>query len=354
MDAVRLILICVAGWMNRNQQDVIEYLREEIRVLKEHHGGKRLRFIDEQRGRLAKKAKRIRFGKLKEIASVVTPQTLLAWHRRIVAKKYDSSAKRMGRPRTKVCITNLIVQFARENRDWGYGSIEGALMNLGHDVGRSTIARVLKNAGIEPAPGRGKGMTWSEFLRSHWGVLAATDFFTTEVWTARGLVRYHVLFVIRLATREVKIVGIVPEPCGEWMKQIARNLTDPVDGFLIGYNYLIHDRAPVFTGAFRELLKGSGTKVIRLPRKSPNLNAFAERWVRTVKNLCVNRMIFFGERSLRIALGETETFYNHERPHQGIGNKIIQPESEKSTAQGKILRRSRLGRTLNYYYREAA
>ena len=154
MDAARFILICLAGWMNRNQQDVIEFLREEVRVLKEHLGPKRLRFTDDQRARLARKAKKIKFGRLREIASIVTPQTLLAWHRRMIARKYDSSTKRVGRPRTQVSITELLVRLARENHTWGYGSIDGALLNLGHDVGRSTIARVLKKAGIEPAPQR--------------------------------------------------------------------------------------------------------------------------------------------------------------------------------------------------------
>ena len=143
MDPVRLLLVCVAGWMNRNQQEVIEYLREEVRVLREHLGAKRLRFSDEQRARLARKAKRIKFGRLKQIASLVTPQTLLGWHKRWVARKYDSSAKQMGRPRTKSSISDLIVWFAQENRTWGYGSIEGALLNLGHEVSRSNIARVL-------------------------------------------------------------------------------------------------------------------------------------------------------------------------------------------------------------------
>ena len=166
MDPIRFLLICLAGWMNRNQQHVIEYLREEVRVLREHLGPKRLRFTDEQRAQLACKAKRIQCGRLKQIASIVTPQTLLAWHRRLVARKDDSSAKRIGRPRTKSSIGDLIVRFAQENRTWGYGSIEGALLNLGHDVGRSTIARTLKQAGIEPAPDRKRGMSWSEFLRS--------------------------------------------------------------------------------------------------------------------------------------------------------------------------------------------
>ena len=354
MDSIRFTLICLAGWMNQNQQRVIESLQEEVRVLREHLGAKRLRFTDEQRARLARKAKRIKWGKLKELASIVTPQTLLAWHRRLVAKKYDSSAKRMGRPKTKSSITDLILRLGRENRTWGCGSIEGALLNLGHAVSRSTMARVLKQAGIEPAPGRKRGMSWSEFLRRHWSVLAATDFFTTEVWTVHGLVRYHVLFVIRLATREVRIAGITPEPQEAWMKQIARNLTDGLEGFLTGCRSLIHDRAPSFSKAFRTILRDAGVSTIRLPRRSPNLNPFAERWVRTAKELCVDRMIFFGASSLRRALAEVETFYNRERPHQGIGNAIILPEVDKPPKEGAIECRSRLGGMLNYYYRKAA
>lgn len=354
MDPGRFILICLAGWLNREQQEVIEYLREEIRVLRDHVGPKRLRFTDEQRSRLAAKAKKLRFGRLKEIANLVTPQTLLGWHRRMVAAKYDSSEKRIGRPRTKVDISELIIRFATENRHWGYGSIEGALLQVGHDVSRTTIARVLKKAGIEPAPNRKKGMTWAEFLKSHWSVMAATDFFTTEVWTARGLIRYHVLFVIHPATREVKIVGIIPEPNDDWMKQIARNITDCVDGFLKDYKYPIHDRGPQFSKAFKMILVGGGVKRIRLPRRSPNLNPIAERWVRTAKELCVDRMIFFGEESLRRALSEVEIFYNRERPHQGIGNKIILPNVEELEGRGVINCRSRLGGLLNYYHRKAA
>ena len=178
---------------------------------------------------------------------MVTPQTLLRWHRRFVAAKYDSSSKRIGRPRINQNLNELIIRFANENGHWGYSSIEGALLHLGHDVSRSTIARVLKSAGIEPAPNRKKGMTWEDFLSVHWDVMAATDFFTTEIWTTSGLVRYHILFVIRLATREVKIIGIIPEPHNEWMKQKAREMTAYDTGFLNGYRYLIHDRAAHFS-----------------------------------------------------------------------------------------------------------
>ena len=176
---------------------MIEYLQEEVKILRELQGEKRLRFTDEQRKRLAIKAKRLNFSRLMELASIVTPQTLLVWHRRLVAKKYDSSErKRVGRPSTRQSIKELVIRFAQENRHWGYTSIMGALLNLGHDVGRGTIVEILKGAGIEPSPDRKKGLSWEEFLKRHWDVIAATDFFTVEVWTLGGLVRYHVLFVI--------------------------------------------------------------------------------------------------------------------------------------------------------------
>jgi len=225
------LLICVAGWLNRNQQAVIEYLQEEIRVLREQLD-KKLQFNDAQRVRLATKAKRIGRKALNQFATLVTPDTLLAWHRRLIARKYDSSRTRQpGRPRTVGEIRELILRLARENRSWGYTRIQGALANLRHEVGRGTIAKGLKAAGMEPAPQRRKGLTWKEFLQAHLQVLAATDFFTVELWTAVGLVRYHVLFVIRVATREVQIAGIVSEPNERWMNQMARNLTDPWDGF---------------------------------------------------------------------------------------------------------------------------
>ena len=138
------------------------------------------------------------------------------------------------------------------------------------------------------------------------------------------------------------------------MKQIARNLTDCIDGFLKDYRYLIHDRGTQFSKAFKMILDGGSVKTVRLPRRSPNLNPFAERWVRTAKELCINRMIFFGEGSLRRALTAVEIFYNQERPHQGIGNKIIRPEFNELAAGGGIERRSRLGGLMNYYYRKAA
>lgn len=218
----------------------------------------------------------MKFSRLKELATIVTPQTLLAWHRSLVAKKYDSSkARGVGRPSTRQSIKELVIRFAQENQHWGYTSIMGALMNLGHDVGRGTIIEILKDAGIERSPDRKKGLSWEEFLKRHWEVIAATDFFTVGVWTLSGLVRYHVLFVIQLATRKVHIAGIIPEPKGEWMKQIALNLTDCEDGFLVSYKRLIHDQGKPFTNDFKEILASGGVKTLRLPRRSPDLKGYA-------------------------------------------------------------------------------
>jgi hypothetical protein len=184
---------------------------------------------------------------LDRFASLETPNTLLAWHRWLVAQKYDgSTVRKTGRPPTACEIKRFILKLARENRTWGYTLIQGALANLRHEVRRGTIANVLKAAGMEPAPERRQGMTWKGFLRTHWEVLAATDFFKVELWTGRGLVRYHVYFVIQLATREVHIAGLVPGPNEAWMKQAARNLIDPVAGFLRGTRWLVRDRASLF------------------------------------------------------------------------------------------------------------
>ena len=167
--------------------------------LREHLGASRLRLTDDQRVRLAAIAKHLRRRVLQEIGTIVSPDTLLAWHRRLIARKYDGQNRRgPGRPPVTAEIRQLVVRMATENRDWGYTRIQGALANLGHDVGRGTIATILKQHGIEPAPERQKRTTWHEFLKAHWDVLAAADFFTVEVWTAMGLTRYIVFFVIEL------------------------------------------------------------------------------------------------------------------------------------------------------------
>jgi len=224
----RFVLIAVAGWMNQRHLQIIDYLREENRVLREQLGGRRVRLNDDQRRRLAAKAKGLGRKLLAEVATIVTPETLLAWHRKLIAQKYDSSGKRgPGRPRTSEEIEGLVVRMAQENRDWGYRRIQGALSNLGHELARSTIAEILERHGIEPAPERSRKTTGKEFLSRHWDLIVAADFFTVEVWTRRGLQRFMVLFLIELSTRKVEFVGIAPAANGLWMSDRQESFLMP-------------------------------------------------------------------------------------------------------------------------------
>jgi putative transposase len=354
LDPFQFLLVAVAGWMNQHQQHTIEYLREENRVLREQLGGRRLRFNDDQRRRLAVKAKGLGRKLLAEVATLVTPDTLLAWHRKLIAQKYDGHNKRRpGRPRTAGEIDMLVVRMAEENRTWGYRRIQGAISNLGHKLARSTIADILRRRGIEPAPERSRKTTWKEFLTRHWELIAAADFFTVEVWTAKGLKRFLILFFIDLSTRKVEIAGIASNPNGLWMSQIGRNVTDAIDGILKGKRYLIHDRDPLFTAEFQSILASVGVTSVKLPPQSPNLNAYAERFVRSIKESCLERLILFGERSLRTAAREFVVHYLKERHHQGLGNQLIIPEAATVDNEGSIECRQRLGGMLKYYCRAA-
>jgi transposase InsO family protein len=347
-------MMIFAGWVNRSQQDVIEYLHAENRVLREQLGGGRLLFTDGQRRRLALRAKAIGRKGLFELGTLVAPDTLLRWYRRLIAKKYDGSRTRgPGRPKTAAEIERLILRMARDNPRWGYTRIRGALRNLGHEIGRNTIKRILAENGFDPAPLRKQPMSWETFLKAHWGAIAATDFFSVEVLTRTGLVRYFVLFIIDLRSRRVEIAGIARRPDGEWMKQIARNLTDAEDGFLNGARYLIHDRDPLFTDAFRALLELSDVKTVKLPARSPDLNAYAERFVLSIRSECLDQIIPLGERHLRKAVREYTEHYHAERNHQGRGNELIETPCEEPNMDGTVECQERLGGVLKYYRRAA-
>jgi hypothetical protein len=233
-------------------------------VLREQLGGRRVRLNDNQRRRLAVKAKALGREALDEVASIgLAPEA--------IAQKYDGTTHGSpGRPRTADEIEALVVRMARENRDWGYRRIEGALSHLGHELARRTITAILERHGMEPAPERGRKTTWKEFLSRHWEMIVATDFLTVEVWTRRGLQRFIVLFFIDLSTRKVEIAGIAQAANGLWMSQLARKLTDSEDGILIGKRYLIHDRDPLFT-EFLERMASVGVESVKLPLRSPNL-----------------------------------------------------------------------------------
>ena len=344
-----------AGWVHRHQLVVIEFLQAENRLLKDRLRGRRIRFTDAERALLARKAKAVGRRALLELDTIVSPDTLLRWHRRLVAQKWNFVERRgAGRPGIMRHISELIVRMAQDNPQWGYTRIQGALANLSHKVGRGTIASVLKRNGIEPAPDRSKRTKWSTFLKAHWKVLSAGDFFTVEVWTGRGLVTHYVLFVISLADRVVKVAGITTRPDEAWMLQMARNLTDPEGGALHAKQYLIIDRDAKYSQQFRSMIRDNGTRVIRLPPMSPNLNAYAERFVRSIKDECLDRMIFVGQASLRRAVDQYMDHYLAERNHQGLNNRLIRKSLSVAANDGVVHRRPRLGGTLNFYHRVAA
>lgn len=334
----------------------LEYVLAENRILrKQIPGGVKLG--DADRRKLAQLGKRLGKKVLAEIGSIFSPDTILGWYRRLIAKKFDGSRKKRGpgRPRTPAVVQQLVLRFARENRSWGYGRIAGALANVGYEVSFQTVGNILKKHGVEPVPTRKRGTSWAEFVRSHLAVMAATDFFTVEVLTLRGLVTYYVLFFIEVGSRRVHLAGITPQPDEGWMMQVARNVTMAGLGFLEGKRYLVHDRDSKFSAAFRATIRSGGVRSVRLPARSPNLNAFAERWVRSVKEECVEKMILFGEVSLRRAVEQYVAHYNRERNHRGRSNGIILPKAEDRVGAhaGRLRCRDRIGGLLKFYHRTA-
>src|SRR5919197_565896 len=234
-----------------------EYLVTENRILRNQVTG-RMRLTDGERKTLADIGQKLEKQALKEVATIVKPDTILAWHRKLVAQKFDGSSQRKtpGRPMIDPELEALIVRMAQENRSWGYDRIVGALANLGLTVSAQTVGNVLKRHGITPAPERKTTTTWKEFIRTHMEVLVATDFFTAEVGTLGGLVTYYVLFFLRLGTREVHVAGVTPHPNEAWMLQVARNVTMEEWGFLSPGQYLIHDRDGKYCPAFQHIIDG--------------------------------------------------------------------------------------------------
>lgn len=349
------LAVALAGWLRRHEQAAIDYLREENRVLRELLGKRRVSFTDAQRRRLAARAKAFGTRVLSDLTSLVTPETLLRWYRTLIARKYDGSRRRTpGRPATAGTTRELVLCMARENPRWGYTRIEGALSAAGHEISRSTVKRLLEAHGLDPAPERGRRTSWAQFIKTHIDVLAAADFFAVEVPTLHGLVRHLVFFVIDLASRRVHVAGIAIDPDGAWVTQCARNLVDPVTGFLHGKRFLIHDRDPLYTEAFSNVLRSTDTKPLRLPARSPNLNAFAERFVKSIRTECLDHLILWGEGSLRRAVEAYVTHYNAERTHQGLDNQLLTPPALPPPSSGPVRCRDRLGGLLKYYFREAS
>jgi Homeodomain-like domain len=236
-----------------------EYLVTENRILRDQLKG-RVRLSDGERKALAEIGQKLGKKALAEVAKIVKPDTILAWHRTLVAQKFDGSQQRKppGRPTIDPELEALVVRMAQENRAWGYDRIVGALANLGHTISDQTVGNILKRHGLPPAPERKTTTTWKEFIRTHLDVLVATDFFTAEVWTLGGLVTYYVLFFIHLGSRQVHIAGVTPHPNAPWMMQVARNVTMDEWGFLAPGQYLIHDPDTKFCAAFQQIIDDAG------------------------------------------------------------------------------------------------
>jgi transposase InsO family protein len=333
-----------------------EYLATENRILRNQLTG-RVRLSDGERKALAELGHKLGKQALQEVATIVKPDTILGWHRKLVAQKFDGSQQRKtpGRPMIDPELEALVVRMARENRSWGYDRIVGALANLGLTISAQTVGNILKRHGLPPAPERKTTTTWQEFIRTHMALLVATDFFTAEVWSWGGLVTYYVLFFIHLGSRQVHLAGVTPHPTEAWMVQVARNVTMEQWGFLAPGQYLIHDRDGKYCPTLQQLIDAAGITRVPLPPRSPNLNAYAERWVRSVKEECLARVILFGEAALCRALKEYVEHYHQERNHQGKGNMLLFPVvRHDASCEGPIQCRKRLGGLLKYYERIAA
>jgi len=350
------LLAYVTGTINQELLLRNEYLAAENRILRGQIKG-RLLLSDGEKVTLAEIAHRLGRMALEDVAATAKPNTILGWYRKLIANKFNGSRfrKRVGRPRVAEEIQRLVVRMANENPSWGYDRIVGALANLGHRLSDQTVGNILRRHGISPAPKRKQTVSWKDFIRSHRDVLVGMDFFTAEVLTLKGLLTYYVLFFIHLETRRVNLAGFTPYPDQDWMEQQARNMTMEQWGYLRGCRYLLHDRDAKFCESFRELIESGSVKPIRLPARSPNLNSYAERWVRSVKEECLAKLILVGESSLRRALQQYLLHYHEERNHQGKENRILFPfPTEARRDVGAVRCRERLGGLLKYYEREAA
>jgi putative transposase len=294
---------------------------------------------------------------IQELLSAVHYKTFLRWVREEKAgKTRGQKTRHPGRPPVAEDIKAIILRLAKET-GWGYARIQGELKKLGITVATNTIKKILIQNGFHPSPNRVKG-DWERFIKRHIDTLWACDFFTKDVWTGLGKVTYYVLFFIHVGTRRVRIAGMTCQPNGPWVEQQARNLVMDLADRGEKASYLIKDGDTKFTEKFDEVFKSEGIKVKRLPYASPNLNAFAERFVQSIKNECVDQFVVFGEGHLRYLVREYEQHYNTVRPHQGLGNRTIgivsmpPPDGEADSAE--IECESRLGGLLRHYHRRAA
>ena len=348
-----LIFTRLCGWLvllgrsSASKNAELLVLRHEIAVLRRTNPRPSLDWAD--RAMLAALIRllprRLRMHRL------VTPGTVLRWHRRLVTRTW-TYPNRTGLPPVSAEVAALIERLATENHSWGYKRIQGELLKLGHRVGASTIRRVLKALKIPPAPERHTDTTWRQFLRAQAATMLAADFFHVDC--AVTLRRLYCLFVIEVGSRYVHILGVTAHPDGPWTTQQIRNLLMDLGDHAADFRFLVRDRAGRFTASFDAALAGAGIEAVKIPPRSPRANAYAERFVLTARTEVTDRMLIFGERHLRLALAEYEAHYNGRRPHRS--RQLRPPRPDRPVAdfsRQRIKRRPVLGGLLNEYERAA-
>ena len=331
---------------------LLRFMEYQVEFLMRHVQG---RLVPDQieRAAFGRLAEEVGRPDLKDRALAFHPETFFRWHRELVAKKFDGSERRgPGRPSPWRILWSKVERMGSENPDWGAPRIHGQLQALGYTISESSVRRLMRRLGLNPDPK--PTLLWSDFLERHKAAIVATDFFTYEAWTPHGLRTLYCLFFIQHDTRKVHVAGITEHPTEAWMAQMARNMAMDDNGILKNRKFLIMDRDTKYCQSFRNILRDQGIRCLRLPWRSPNLNAYAERWVRTVKSECLRHLpLLPGPASLAHVLKQYLEHYHHERAHQGLGNKIPFPRQQVRKIRhspDKLQSKSRLGGLLNYYY----
>jgi putative transposase len=346
-----LAVLRVFGWLallarsDRAKDAEILILRHQVAVLQRQVKAPRLSWAD--RAVLAALARLLPGSQLRQLRLIVSPRTLLRWHADLVRRHWTHPRRAPGRPRTATAVRALVLEMARDNPNWGYRRIHGELAGLGHKVAPSTVWRILKDAGIDPAPTR-SGLTWRAFLEAQAKTILAVDFFHVDTVVLR---RLYVLFLIEHGTRRVHLAGITAHPTGERVTRQARNLLVDLEDRADGFRFLIRDRDAKFTGAFGAVLAAAGIRVIKTPMRAPRANAIAERWIASPRRECLDRMLITGERHLRLVLSEYADHYNSHRLHRSLQQSPPAgcPHPPAPGASARLLRRDRLGGLIHEY-----